>query len=146
MGPHLAFLRGLPLVFRSGAAVFAHAGFDPRRGSAFRDEAAVLAPPAPPTALPDDLLLIHGHFAAETPVDTPNRICVDTGAYFSGRLTAVRLDQGRAFLSAAETRAAGTHGSVMPAPSAVPLRTARQLFDFACLSKNTIELTITLSS
>jgi len=36
--------------------------------------------------------VVHGHFDDVTPVMTPRRICVDTGAYYSGRLTAVRLD------------------------------------------------------
>jgi serine/threonine protein phosphatase 1 len=43
---------------------------------------------------------VHGHFDAPAPVVHRGRICVDTGAFYSGRLTAVRLDAGEAFLTA----------------------------------------------
>jgi serine/threonine protein phosphatase 1 len=34
------------------------------------------------------------------PVSEAGRICVDTGAYYTGQLTAVRLDRDEAFLTA----------------------------------------------
>jgi serine/threonine protein phosphatase 1 len=44
-------------------------------------------------------LVVHGHYDGADAVDRPGRICVDTGAYYSGRLTAVRLDEDVEFLS-----------------------------------------------
>jgi len=35
--------------------------------------------------------IVHGHTPAPEPVITPARICVDTGAFATGRLTAVRI-------------------------------------------------------
>jgi serine/threonine protein phosphatase 1 len=43
--------------------------------------------------------VVHGHTPALLPVIRPNRIGIDTGAVFSDRLTALRLeDRERAFL------------------------------------------------
>lgn len=36
-------------------------------------------------------VVVHGHMVVEEPLDTPARVCVDTGAYATGTLTAVRL-------------------------------------------------------
>lgn len=99
IGPDLDFLRATRVSARSGDVVFVHAGFEPSRPIDDQPPAVALwgarasAPPAP------DLLVVHGHFADAEPVDAPLRICVDTGAYYSGRLTAVRLDAGRGFIS-----------------------------------------------
>lgn len=35
--------------------------------------------------------IVHGHTPAAEPVVTPNRICIDTGAYATGRLSAIRI-------------------------------------------------------
>lgn len=39
----------------------------------------------------DRLLVVHGHTPVDAPVITPDRICLDTGCYASGVLTAARL-------------------------------------------------------
>ena len=47
-------------------------------------------------------ILIHGHVIEDEPSIRPNRISIDTGAYKTGILTAVRLlagERGPAFLS-----------------------------------------------
>jgi serine/threonine protein phosphatase 1 len=101
MGEHLDFLRTLPCHATSGDVVFTHAGLAPGDADALRDTRAMLWGhhgsegdwPAP------GKLLVHGHYDAADPVDRPGRICVDTGAYYSGRLTAVRLDDRCSFLS-----------------------------------------------
>lgn len=99
IGPDLAFLRATRIAWRSGDAVFVHAAHDPTRPLEDQREAVALWGAAPASPPAPDLLVVHGHFADTEPVNTPLRICVDTGAYYSGRLTAVRLDAGRAFLS-----------------------------------------------
>ena len=45
-------------------------------------------------------VVVHGHTPGKTPVVRPNRIGIDTGAVFTGRLTALRLQGGeRSFLT-----------------------------------------------
>lgn len=92
---HIAFLRRTPLLFSTPLAIFVHAGLDPSRTLAaqsdrdllwFRDQFtadySVFGRP-----------VVHGHTPLAQPYLSPWRIDVDTGACFSGRLTAVRLSQ-----------------------------------------------------
>jgi serine/threonine protein phosphatase 1 len=39
-------------------------------------------------------IVVHGHTPGKEPVTRSNRIGIDTGAFFSGRLTALRLEGG----------------------------------------------------
>ncbi len=96
MGPHLAFIEALRPAYQAGNVLFAHAGADPA---------------IPPEEQPVDTLLwgcesfhrvdrsdgvwvVHGHFVVDEPAAERGRIPVDTGAYFSGRLTAARIGGG----------------------------------------------------
>jgi serine/threonine protein phosphatase 1 len=101
MGAHKAFLEGLQPMARSGQVVFVHAGVNPDNPDLGEDRQSLLwGHPACRGAAPlPGLRIVHGHFDAPEPVVHPGRICVDTGAYYSGRLTAVRLDHDTAFLS-----------------------------------------------
>jgi len=102
----LELLRSLPLSLSLPGTVFVHAGI--RRGIPMPEqvEADVLwirrafheAEPI------DDLLVIHGHTPGPMPVIEPRRICIDTGAYATGRLTALRLSTGSppVFMSTAD--------------------------------------------
>ena len=92
--PHLEFLRGLPLSVRFGDYLFCHAGIHP--GVPLEEQT------------PDDLrwirdvflqdtrdhgvVVVHGHTPADEPEVRRNRINIDTGAFFSGRLTCVVLE------------------------------------------------------
>lgn len=94
---HRVFLSGLPLMHREGDYVFVHAGIRP--GVPLEDQD------------PEDLrwirgeflddkrdygvVVVHGHTITENPVDRPNRIGVDTGAYASSRLTCAILEADR---------------------------------------------------
>ncbi len=93
MGDHLAFLGQLPLTYRSGEVLCVHAGVDPANPDGL-DEDTLLWGRArfPETGPVEGLRVVHGHYDAAEPVISEGRICVDTGAYYSGRLTAVRLD------------------------------------------------------
>lgn len=101
MGPHLDFLKSLPFHARSGDVIFTHAGLAPGDAETLGNLRAMLWGhassdtdwPAP------GRLVVHGHYDDAAPVDRPGRICVDTGAYYSGTLTAVRLDEGVNFLT-----------------------------------------------
>jgi len=97
---HIGFLRGLSGIATSGSVVFVHAGLDPSLPLDRQPDAAMLwgrIGGERTSGLPG-YRMVHGHFAADAPVSLPERVCVDTGAYYSGRLTAVRLDEEEAFL------------------------------------------------
>ncbi len=99
--PFHPVLRRLRPWVRSGDVVFCHASIDPARPVDEQDEAVLTwGDPGFLTDVPvPGLRVVHGHFDGDAPVSRPGRVCVDTGAYYSGVLTAVRLDEGEAFLS-----------------------------------------------
>jgi serine/threonine protein phosphatase 1 len=94
---HLGFLRGLALRHRADDYLFVHAGVRP--GVPFQHQTA------------DDLLrirqpflyseeafaavVVHGHTPGPAPVLRQNRICIDTGEGFSGRLTCAVFEADR---------------------------------------------------
>lgn len=94
---HIAFLRDLPLTLSLPGMVFVHAGLRPgidlvERQSEddllwIRDEFF----DAPPVS---NRMVVHGHTPAPEAVFLPGRICVDTGAFATGILTAARLRPG----------------------------------------------------
>lgn len=91
---HLRWLRNLPSFYAVGDYLFVHAGIRP--GVALRDQ------------LPSDLrwirkdflestaqhdsMIVHGHSISAQIDERPNRIGIDTGAYATGRLTAIGLE------------------------------------------------------
>lgn len=90
---HQKFLMTLPTSVRIGGYGFAHAGLRPGKTFAEQNDEDLMW-------IRDeflggkstfDVMVVHGH----TPVDQPHsdhrRINVDTGAYFTGRLTAAKL-------------------------------------------------------
>lgn len=100
---HQKFFRELPLSFSFGSYFFAHAGVRP--GVALDQQKT------------EDLLwiregfldsvkdfgatVIHGHTPGESPVVLPNRVCIDTGAYATGKLTCMVLEgSNRRFITA----------------------------------------------
>lgn len=100
LGPHLEFLRGLAPFARSGDVAFVHAAVDPGRACPL-EESPALRWGHPAFLVPEPvpgLRIVHGHYDDGAPVVHPGRICVDTGAYYTGRLTAARLDDAVAFL------------------------------------------------
>jgi serine/threonine protein phosphatase 1 len=91
---HFEFLRRLDLVHEEGDFLFVHAGLRPGLPlDAQRDEDLLW--------IREEFLLsdasfgrivVHGHTIAEEPVVRRNRIGIDTGAYTSGRLTALVIE------------------------------------------------------
>jgi len=94
MGPHVRFLNRTARAYCSGGVVFAHSGIDPSVPLNEQSEAAALWGRSAflEEGPPPGLRVVHGHWDNPEPVVTPQRLCLDTGAYYSGRLTAARLD------------------------------------------------------
>lgn len=95
---HLDWLRALPCghLVTDGAQnwVLAHAGFDPRRGLSDQPSRALVWG----GALPDPggkVCLVHGHVIQTEVHLSDTCIGIDTGAYRTGKLTALRLAEGR---------------------------------------------------
>jgi serine/threonine protein phosphatase 1 len=90
----VAFLRSFEDIIRIGDYVFVHAGIRPGvalsaqnpldmrwiRGEFIADRT------------PRDFVVVHGHTICEDPEVHPLRVGIDTGAYASGRLTAIGLE------------------------------------------------------
>jgi len=91
---HLAFFRNLQLHVRFGDYVFVHAGLKP--GVALEDQAErdLLGIREPFLSSRErwPFVVVHGHTPVERLYRDGRRIAVDTGAYVTGRLTAVCLD------------------------------------------------------
>ncbi|MDE2581436.1 MAG: serine/threonine protein phosphatase [Rhodospirillales bacterium] len=91
---HAAFLRGLALRHAEGGYLFVHAGIRP--GVTLADQAPedLLRIRQPFLYTEQDLgaVVVHGHTPVKAPVVRANRIAIDTGAVFGGRLTAAVLE------------------------------------------------------
>ena len=102
------WLEALPLGYHATigteTVVFAHAGLAAEHPLSGQPEDALLW--GAQTSIPDGLRLIHGHFVCNEPGVIGNRIEVDTGAWKTGRLSAVRIwqDEEPRFLSVQDTR------------------------------------------
>lgn len=106
---HLHLLQTLSLSYQIGDYAFVHAGVRP--GTALRKQVA-----ADLLWIRDDFLehkhrfekvIVHGHsWTSDEPVIREQRIGIDTGAYKTGVLTAVRLEDGH--VECLQARAAST--------------------------------------
>ena len=98
---HLRFFRDLQLSVSFGDYLFVHAGVRPGVPLAAQSEADLIWIRGPflNHADPFGKIVVHGHTPGREPVTRPNRIGIDTGAVFTDRLTALRLQDGaREFL------------------------------------------------
>ena len=91
---HLAFLRSLRLTYSDGDYFFCHAGVRPELALSeqsredllwIRDEFLL-------SDLELDKIVVHGHSITDEVEVQVNRIGIDTGAWFSGHLTALVLE------------------------------------------------------
>jgi serine/threonine protein phosphatase 1 len=94
--PHLAFYTSLRLHVSVGDYLFVHAGIRPGVPLDAQDETDLIwiRHEFLDATGPFGPVVVHGHTPVDAPVVTPNRIGIDTGAVFSGRLTALRLQNG----------------------------------------------------
>jgi serine/threonine protein phosphatase 1 len=90
---HIDFIRALPISQSLPGYVFVHAGIRPAIAlvDQTEDDMLWIRQDFLDAALPDGLTVVHGHTPTREPVATAHRIGIDTGAFASGRLTAVRL-------------------------------------------------------
>jgi len=93
---HLRFFKSLKLSVSFGDYLFVHAGVRPGVPLGAQSEADLIwiRDPFLDHAGPFDKIVVHGHTPTKQPVTRPNRIGIDTGAVFTGRLTALRLQDG----------------------------------------------------
>ena len=90
------WLRALPLRWSSGNVHCVHAALSPRRAyDDQRDEVLLWGHPNFMTTPRDDgQFVVHGHTIVDQAGVDAGRIAVDTGAYRTGRLSAVRITAG----------------------------------------------------
>lgn len=101
---HLDFLRRLRLSYEQGDYYFAHAGVRPDidLNAQILDDLLWIREPFLSSTRDFGRIIVHGHSISEEPVVRRNRIGIDTGAFASGRLTALVLEgEERRFLTTA---------------------------------------------
>jgi serine/threonine protein phosphatase 1 len=93
---HRHFFRDLQLSVSFGDYLFVHAGLRPGVPIAAQSEADLIWIRGPflSHADPFEKIVVHGHTPGKQPEIRANRIGIDTGAVFTGRLTALRLQDG----------------------------------------------------
>jgi serine/threonine protein phosphatase 1 len=110
---HVAFLRSLPLYLERGDYLFVHAGVRPGVPLERQTEQDLLWIRQEFLSRPkaSDRVVVHGHTPSETPQLTRWRIGIDTGAYATGVLSAVRLwGADQSVLQARKSQNAGLNG------------------------------------
>lgn len=98
LGPDLeGWIRGLDLSFQSGNVLVSHAGANPHLPISQQNKRDLIwgHPDFTRQRREDDLWVAYGHIIQKTLTVSEGRIAVDTGAYFSGRLTAALVYDGR---------------------------------------------------
>jgi len=90
---HVGLLENLPVALVCGDLLFVHAGVRPGIAFEEQDDEDLLWIREPFLSegprLP--LTVVHGHTAGNEPVFGKGRVCIDTGCYATGRLTAIRI-------------------------------------------------------
>lgn len=92
---HLDWLRGLKLSHRVGDYLFVHAGIRPGVAIDAQDPIDLIwiREEFLNSRVDHGCVVVHGHSIKPAVDERPNRIGIDTGAYKSGRLTALALDR-----------------------------------------------------
>lgn len=110
---HVEFFDGLADTFRFGSYLFVHAGIRPGVELFEQDQFDLrwIREPFLSHGQEHGMIVVHGHTIVSEVDERANRICIDTGAYRTGRLTALGIEgTDRWYLSA-------TADSEAPAPT-----------------------------
>ncbi|HVF82992.1 MAG TPA: metallophosphoesterase family protein [Sphingomicrobium sp.] len=110
---HLAFLRDLGDTFSFGDYLFVHAGLRPGVPLSRQRQSDLRWIRRDFLDDPRDhgVMVVHGHTITEQIDEKPNRIGIDTGAYYFGVLTVVGVeDEHRWYLQQSEVPASEAHG------------------------------------
>jgi serine/threonine protein phosphatase 1 len=93
-GEHLDFLRGLTLTHREGGYFFVHGGIRPGvpLDQQAREDLLRMRQPFLYSEMDFGAVVVHGHSPVKEPVVRHNRIAIDTGAVFGGKMTCVVLE------------------------------------------------------
>jgi serine/threonine protein phosphatase 1 len=91
---HDRFFRQLPYSYSCGGYFMVHAGVRPGVSLADQkaDDLLWIRDPFLTSTRNFGAVVVHGHTPEEEPVVLANRICIDTGAYVTGRLTCLILE------------------------------------------------------
>lgn len=91
---HQDFLRKLILMHREGGYAFIHAGVRPgvELANQVRDDLLRSRQPFLYSEADFGAVVVHGHTPVKAPIVRHNRIAIDTGAVFGGKLTCVVLE------------------------------------------------------
>jgi serine/threonine protein phosphatase 1 len=111
------YLKSFEDMIAVGDYLFVHAGIDPRVAIEEQRTHDLRWIREPFLSYPDSHgpVVVHGHTISDDPEDCGNRIGIDTGAFMTGRLTALVLEgSSRRYLEAVE----GENGAVSVAPLA----------------------------
>ena len=92
----LKMIAELPVWLRFGTVLFSHAGADPDLPPDLQSERTLIwgAPRFFQVTRKDGLWCVYGHYVVDEAHVSQGRVAVDTGAYHSGVLSAVRLETG----------------------------------------------------
>ena len=92
---HIHFLKNLKLSHSLGKYLFVHAGINPEKALIDQDKMDLLWSRSDEFLdknLKFEKIIVHGHTPGNEIVDYPNRINIDTGCFFSGKLSCVHLN------------------------------------------------------
>ena len=101
----VAFIETFEDMIAVGDYLFVHAGIDPAKPVEEQENHDLRWIREPFLSYPESFgrVVVHGHTICEAPEDCGNRIGIDTGAFMSGRLTAIALEgTQRRYLEAVE--------------------------------------------
>jgi serine/threonine protein phosphatase 1 len=93
----MAVLHGERLSYQRGGYIFVHAGIRPGVSIEAQDphDLVWIRQPFLSWSDPLEAVVVHGHTPKDDPTVRVNRIGIDTGAVYGGRLTAVVLEESR---------------------------------------------------
>ncbi|MBO9099408.1 serine/threonine protein phosphatase [Rhizobium sp. K1/93] len=94
---HMSLLASLPIMLEVGRLVFVHAGIRPGVPLVEQTDHDLLWIREPfLTSGPKlPVFVFHGHTVQPEPTFGPRRVAIDTGAYATGRLTVLRISEGK---------------------------------------------------